>query len=392
MADFHYLIVGGGMTADAAVQGIRMRDSTGSIGIISRERHPPYNRPPLSKGLWKGDPLDGIWRNTAAMNVEMLLERDAVRIDADGHTVADAAGNTYSYRKLLIATGGTPRRLTGDPAGVVYFRTLDDYSALREAASAGASFAVIGGGFIGSEIAAALAIAGAPVTMLFPEEALGARVYPADFAGFVTRYFIEKGAAVRAGDHVLGVERRGKKFAIRTAGGAGLEADMVVAGLGITPNEELAAGAGLLCENGIRVDEWLRTSHTDIFAAGDVAAFFSPQMGKVVRVEHEDNANTMGSAAGRNMAGEQVRYGHLPFFYSDLFDIGYEAVGEIDARLETVADWREEFRQGVIYYMKAGRIRGVLLVNTWGKVDAARALIAGGAPFAASDVAGLIRE
>ena len=167
---------------------------------------------------------------------------------------------------------------------------------------------------------------------------------------------------------------------------------MVVAGLGITPNVELASGAGLACENGIRVDEWLRTSHPDIYAAGDVASFFSPQMGRDVRVEHEDNANTMGSAAGKNMAGGSVRYNHLPFFYSDLFDIGYEAVGDIDARLETVADWREEFRQGVVYYMKAGRIRGVLLLNTWGKVDAARALIAGGAPHAASDVVGLIRE
>jgi len=392
MADFHYLIVGGGMTADAAVQGIRMSDAVGSIGILCREHHPPYNRPPLSKGLWKGDPLEGIWRNTSALNAEILLGREAVRVDPDRRTVADSGGNAYSYQKLLLATGGTPRRLPGEPDGIVYFRTLDDYHALRQSGSAGASFAVIGGGFIGSEISAALAMNGFPVTMIFPEEAIGAHVYPAPFARFLNRYFGEKGVAVRAGERVLGIERRGKKCALRTSGGAGLEVDIVVAGLGITPNVDLAAAAGLRCENGIRVDEWLRTSHPDIYAAGDVASFLSPQLAKVIRVEHEDNATTMGMMAGRNMAGESLRYNHLPFFYSDLFDIGYEAVGEIDARLETVADWREEFRTGVVYYMNAGRVRGVLLLNTWGRVDAARALIAGGAPYVAADVAGLIRD
>ena len=392
MADFHYLIVGGGMTADAAVRGIRTTDAAGSVGIISREHHPPYNRPPLSKGLWKGDPPEGIWRNTTAANAEVLLGRDAIRIDPDAHTVTDAAGGVYTYRKLLLATGGTPRRLPGDPGGIVYFRTLDDYTAVRDAGAAGASFAIIGGGFIGSEIAAALAMTGSPVTMLFPEEAIGAHVYPAPFARFLTKYFSEKGVTVRAGDRVLGIERRGKRFGLRTSGGANLEVDLVVAGLGITPNVDLAASAGLACENGIRVDEWLRTSRPDIYAAGDVAAFPSPQLGKVVRVEHEDNANTMGAAAGRNMAGDSIRYDHIPFFYSDLFDIGYEAVGEIDARLEAVADWREEFRQGVVYYLNEGRIRGVLLVGTWGKVDAARALIAGSARYTAPDLAGLIRE
>ena len=392
MADFHYLIVGGGMTADAAVQGIRMTDSSGSVGIIAREHHPPYNRPPLSKGLWKGDPLDGIWRNTAAMKAEVLLAREAVRIDADAHTVADAAGNAYSYRRLLLATGGTPRRLQGDPGGIVYFRTLDDYRTVREAGAAGASFAVIGGGFIGSEIAAALALTGSRVTMIFPEASIGAHVYPAPFARFLTEYFSGKGVTVRAAVRVLGIERRGKKYTVRTSEGADLEADMVVAGLGITPNVDIAASAGIATDNGIRVDEFLKTSRPDIFAAGDVASFFSPHLNRVIRVEHEDNALTMGTTAGRNMAGESQRYDHLPFFYSDLFDIGYEAVGEIDSRLEAVADWREQFRQGVVYYMKAGRIRGVLLVNTWGKVDAARALIAGGAPYAPPDVVGLIRD
>jgi len=131
-----------------------------------------------------------------------------------------------------------------------------------------------------------------------------------------------------------------------------------------------------------------RASHPDVFAAGDVARFQIPALGTRTRVEHEDNALTMGRAAGRSMAGDETPYAHLPFFYSDLFDLGYEAVGELDPRGETVADWKEPFREGVVYFLSAGRVRGVLLWNTWGQVDAARALIGEPGPFRAADLAG----
>ena len=157
-------------------------------------------------------------------------------------------------------------------------------------------------------------------------------------------------------------------------------ATRVIAGLGIVPSVELARQAGLTVSDGIEVDERLRTSQPEIYAAGDVAQFFNPALGKRMRVEHEDNANTMGKVAGQNMAGADLRYDHLPFFYSDLFDLGYEAVGDVDARHETVVDWKEEFREGVVYYLDGGRVRGVLLWNTWGQVDAARALIAAAWP------------
>ena len=155
----------------------------------------------------------------------------------------------------------------------------------------------------------------------------------------------------------------------------------MIAGLGIVPNVELARQAGLAVSDGIEVDERLRTSRPEIYAAGDVAQFPSPALGKRMRVEHEDNANTMGKIAGQNMAGADQPYEHLPFFYSDLFDLGYEAVGDVDARHETVVDWKAEFREGVVYYLDGGRVRGVLLWNTWGQVDAARALIAEPGPF-----------
>lgn len=165
-------------------------------------------------------------------------------------------------------------------------------------------------------------------------------------------------------------------------------ADGVVAGIGIVPNVELARAAGLDLENGIKVDPSLRTSQPDIFAAGDAASFMNPTLGVRLRVEHEDNANTMGRMAGQSMAGKSVSYDHLPSFYSDLFDLGFEAVGEVDSRLETVADWKEPFREGVVYYLKDGRVRGVLLWNVWDQVDAARALIAEPGPFQAANLKG----
>jgi NADPH-dependent 2,4-dienoyl-CoA reductase/sulfur reductase-like enzyme len=141
-------------------------------------------------------------------------------------------------------------------------------------------------------------------------------------------------------------------------------------------------------ENGIVVDRFCQTSQPGIYAAGDVANFENPALGSRLRVEHEDNANTMGRTAGYNMAGRATPYDHLPFFYSDLFEFGYEAVGEVDARLETVVDWKEQFREGVVYYLKEGRVRGVLLWNTWGQVDHARGLIAEPGPFRPSDLKG----
>jgi len=177
---------------------------------------------------------------------------------------------------------------------------------------------------------------------------------------------------------------------VTTGSGRQLPVAAVVAGLGIEPNVALAEVAGLACSNGILVDAHLRTTHPDVYAAGDVANVFSDALGRRLRVEHEDAALTMGRAAGRAMAGDPAPYTHLPSFYSDLFDMGYEAVGTLDARLEMVPDWKEPFREGVIYYVEDGRVRGVLLWNVWGQVDAARALIGEPGPFRPEDLRGRI--
>jgi NADPH-dependent 2,4-dienoyl-CoA reductase/sulfur reductase-like enzyme len=397
MLKYKYFIVGGGMTADAAVHGIREVDHEGSIGLISAERQPPYKRPPLSKALWKGKPLVEIWEKAAAQSATLHLGRKVVGLDVQRRRVIDDQGTTYDYEKLLLATGGTPRRLPDDPPGVMYFRTVDDYLELRRLADRRRRFAVIGGGFIGSEIAAALAMIGMEVVMIFPEHGIGAAMFPADLSESLNAVYREKGVELRTGAQVAGVESRDGQLAIKLESDhkpsePEIVVDAVVAGIGIQPNVELALSAGLEVGDGIRVDPSLRTSWPDVFAAGDVAEFYNPALEKYVRVEHEDNANTMGEMAGRSMAGEAVSYDHLPFFYSDLFELGYEAVGEVNARLHTVDDWKEPFREGVVFYLRYGRVRGILMWNVWDRVDAARHLIAEPGPFKPEDLRSLLLE
>jgi NADPH-dependent 2,4-dienoyl-CoA reductase/sulfur reductase-like enzyme len=178
---------------------------------------------------------------------------------------------------------------------------------------------------------------------------------------------------------------------VKTSDGKDVQADAVVAGIGVEPNVQLAREMGLTIDNGIAVDEFLRTNHADIYAAGDVASFPCKPLGKRVRVEHEDNANTMGERAGQNLAGKQEPYDHLPSFYSDLFELGYEAVGDLDSRLETFVDWKEPFKEGVIYYLENQKVRGVLLWNVWEQIDASRQLISEAKPVRKDELKGRLR-
>jgi len=388
-----YLIVGGGMTGDAAVHGIREIDGSGPIAVIGSEPHPAYNRPPLSKALWKGKPLESIWREPEERGVTWHRGRTARLLDPRNRTVTDDQGTVHAYERLLLATGSSPRRLPFGDGRVVYYRTLDDYRRLRDMTAKGRRFAVIGGGFIGSEVAAALAMNDREVVLIFPDEGIGGRIFPADLARSLNDYYRDKGVEVMAGASVTGMNTSGDRSVLgvrdaRTGRETSVTVDGVVAGIGVQPNVDLAQGAGLAIDNGIRVDAGLRTTQPDIFAAGDVASCHNPILDQWLRVEHEDNANTMGRLAGRAMAGETVTYDHLSMFYSDLFDRGYEAVGELDARLETVADWKEPYKEGVVYYLRGGRVRGVLLWNVWEQVDAARRLIAERGPNQAKDLKG----
>ena len=375
MSDFKYVIIGGGMTADSAVSGIREHDGSGAIAVFTEEKDMPYNRPPLSKGLWKGDQLDSIWRNTGKQKVDFFAGTRIKSIDRSLKSVTAGDGKSYTYEKLLLATGGTPRKLPSVGEGVIYYRTVEDYRKLRAVVDTASDFVVVGGGFIGSEVAAALAMNGKNVTLIFPDNGIGARVYPKGLSAFLINYFSEKGVKVHAGESVVSIGKSDSGYAVETKSGKKFAADAVVAGVGIMPNDALAKASGLAVDNGIIVDAFLRTTDHAIYSAGDVANFYNRSLDIRMRVEHEDNANTMGKLAGLNMSGDPEPYNHLPFFYSDLFDLGYEAVGDLNAGVEVVEDWVEEYRKGVVYYLNENRVTGVLLWNTWGKLDDARKLI-----------------
>ena len=393
MPDYKYIIVGGGMTADAAAGAIRELDANGSMALFTAETDPPYDRPPLSKGLWRGAPLDKIWRTSKDLELDLHLGRRIVSLDPRNKTVVDDLGTTHTFDKLLLATGGTPRQLAFGGDSIIYFRTLADYRRLRAAADKYEHFAVIGGGFIGSEIAAALAMNGKKVTLVFPDETIGSRIYPRDVGLFLNDYYRQKGVVVRGEEAVVGLEETNKGPVLKlqqtkTQAESSVLADAVVAGIGILPNVDLAKAAGLATDNGILVDRFLRTSQPDIFAAGDVARFYNPALDRQIRLEHKDCAISTGRTAGQAMAGQPSEYNILPFFYSDLFELEYDAVGELDSRLQTVADWKEQYSEGVIYYLRDQRVCGVLLWNVWGQVDAARSLIAEPGPFTAADLKG----
>jgi 3-phenylpropionate/trans-cinnamate dioxygenase ferredoxin reductase subunit len=388
MIHYDYLIIGGGVAAESAMRGIREVDASGSIGCVGAEPYAPYDRPPLSKALWKGEPEESIWRPPLPDGVGAHFGRRVTRIDRKAHEAIDSAGDRYKYRKLLLATGGVARRLGPERPRVLHYRTLDHYRQLRALLGDSAAAIVVGSGFIGCEMAAALNLAGQQVTLVSPEDGLGPRLFPPSLSRALVDFYRGKGVDVLTNDRVEAVSPGPVSVSMRTRSGRTIVAAAVVVGVGIKPAADLAAQAGLEVKDGVIVDAMLRTADPDIYAAGDVARFPSAVLGRPMRVEHEDGAKSMGVAAGRNMAGAGAPYAYLPMFYSDLFDVGYEAVGELDPRLDVVEDWKEFPREGVVYYLAAGRVRGVLLWNVWGQVDAARALIAEPGPFDARTLEG----
>jgi NADPH-dependent 2,4-dienoyl-CoA reductase/sulfur reductase-like enzyme len=395
---YSYVVVGAGLSGASAVEGIRQVDQRGSILLLGAEKDLPYDRPPLSKQLWTGGKTvaeivlhdKGFYKMNA---VDLRLGMEVTQIDATAHTIRDSQDNAYRYERLLLATGGTPRHLNipgGESEGISYYRTLHDYRRMRDAAVEGKSVLVIGGGFIGSEIAASLRANNLAVTMLFPSSWLVSRVFPEYLGRYLTEQYRAKGIEILTDDEPVSIYRNGNGYVTRSRAGLEIRRDLIVAGIGITPNLTLARSAGLSTANGVIVNEYLQTSAPDIYAAGDIALFpeagFGPR-----RLEHWDNAVNQGRHAGRNMAGAREPFTYIPFFFSDLFEFGYEAVGDINSRLTTFADWQEENKTGVIYYLDGERLRGAMMCNVWGKVDAARALIQKAQPASAENLRGAIQ-
>ena len=395
---YDYVIVGGGLTGASAVEGIRELDETGSILLAGEENHLPYDRPPLSKKLWFGKmKVDDIFLHDHQFYdthaVTLALGTKMVRLDPGKKTITNTDNETFSYRKLLLATGCKVRTLTipgGDLDDICYFRSLDDYLRTREVAAEGKSAVVVGGGFIGSELVAALNISKLNVTMIFPGTLLCDRVFPDYLGSAVQRRYLEKGVRVLASDKPVSFTKKGAKFITRTEKGEEIESDLAIVGVGVIPEVELAKSGGLEVGNGIVVNEYLETSRPDIYAAGDNAFFPYQALGQSMRMEHWDNALNQGKWAGRNMAGAHESYTYQPYFFSDLFEFGYEATGEVDSKMETFADWQKVNDTGVIYYLRDGKVRGVMMCNVWDKVEMARELIKKGEKMSPEKLRGLI--
>jgi 3-phenylpropionate/trans-cinnamate dioxygenase ferredoxin reductase component len=383
MKKFKYIIIGGGLAGCNAIDGIRSGDSQGSILLATAENYLPYDRPPLTKKLWFGKKkVEEIFVHPqqyfADNNVDVLLNIRATEIDIASKAVIFDDGSSFQYEKLLLATGGTPRRLPiegGNLDDIYYYRTLEDYLRLKSQVQEKMRALVIGGGFIGSEIAAALNINKVNVNMLIRESYLIERVFPSSLGYAIQDEFIRRGVKIFTEDSPASISKINKHFVTRTQEGKEISSDIIIAGIGIEPETQLAKWANLDVRNGIVVNEFLQTSNPDIYAAGDNANFPYQAFDRYMRVEHWDNAINQGKTAGMNMAGANISYTYMPYFFSDLFDFGYEAVGLVDSKLETVTDWQKENDTGVIYYIQDSKVRGVMMCNLWNKVDEARELI-----------------
>ncbi|WP_308281403.1 FAD-dependent oxidoreductase [Cellulomonas sp. PS-H5] len=392
---YDYVVVGAGMAGDAAAHGIREVDPGGTVLVIGREPTAPVTRPALTKKLWT-DPefaFDEVWLPTAEeTGAELLLGEAVVAVDTAARTVTTDADVTVGYGALLLATSGHPRRLPGveDSGRVIYFRTVRDYERLRDLAGGGRHVVVVGGGYIGTELAAALVQNDTRVTLVFTQDVLTGSTFPAALARKVERRYADAGVTLLRGAKVTSTESGPDGVVVTLDDGRTLEADGVVVGAGLEIETDLARAAGLEVDDGVVVDDRLRTSDPHVWAAGDVAQYPDRLLGRR-RVEHVDNATTMGRQAGRNLAGADEPYDHTPFFYSDLFELGYEAVGRLDASLETVEDWHDDdLGAGVVYYLDGGRVVGVLLWDVWDATDRAREVIAGQTDVRPEALRGLI--
>lgn len=379
---YDHVIIGGGIAADAAARAIRETDEDASIAILSADPHAPVYRPALSKDLWTGedpDPDSQDLGTAEATGAELFTSTLVTELLPSSHTVVTARGERIRYRTALLATGSVPRRLPGvEDERVAYLRTVGDYRHLRTLAADGARIAVVGGGYIGTEVAAALTRTGAAATLAHSGARILEHMFPASITSHVEEVFAGEGVELVDGFRLEGVDA-GETLTLRGEDGRTLTADAVVLGLGARPDTFLAVEAGIETDRDlVIVDPRLRTSAPDVFAAGDVVLYDDALLGQR-HVEHVDHAEASGALAGANMARpeqEQEEYAHTPLFFSDLFDDGYEAVGRLDSSLEMREVWDEEGTAAVVHYLEDGLVEGVLLWNTWDSVPAARELIA----------------
>lgn len=329
-----YVLIGGGLASATAAENIRKFDADGSILLIGSEPHPPYNRPPLSKEYLRGEAqaAEVLPVQTAAWYVEnhvrLMTGTHAVGADTTLKTVTLDSGDTVTYEKLLVATGSSPKKLPvpgADGPNVHMLRTWEDSSALQDCL--GKKIVLVGGGYIGVEVAAGFLQKGGQAVIIEPTDHLWSKFASPEYGAFLKKKLEAAGAEIILGDEVTEVTLTG----VKTKAGAAFDGDLVLVGVGVQPNLEFAKAAGLNIDekkNGVLVNEYLETSASDVWAAGDIAGFQDPVLGKQWRVEHWNNAFWHGEIAGANMAGQHIAYDHVPNFFSDELDIHFELFGD----------------------------------------------------------------
>ena len=376
------VVIGGGAGSAAAVAELRKQGYDGSLTLVSAENTVPYERPPLSKGFLLGTsgqvPVkDAAWYEQAS--VELILGSRATRLDLAARTVTLSGGAVLGYDQLLLATGVRPRVLPGlDGDGVCYLRTGEDAATLRDRMTAAGHVAVLGGGFIGCEVAAAAIRLGKRATILEALPTLLHRALGPELGDVVAGIHRDEGVDVRTGQQVLGIRPRRGGLRISTAAGD-VDADVIVVGVGTVPNTELAEQAGLPAGHGIEVDECFATAAPGIYAIGDVAAQHLPGHGRRVRVEHHDTAIRHGRVAARNMAGQREPFADVHWFWSDQYDHTISSAGLIpgsDGPGELVIRGSLEQRSFSAFSLDGDRVRAVISLNRPRDVLDARRLIA----------------
>ncbi len=379
-----HVIIGASLAGASAAAALRKQGFDGRIVLIGDEAGSPYERPELSKKYLRGElETPVLVRPTefyAEAGIELLAGHRATAVDTARRRVATTDGE-IAYDKLLFATGASPRRLDvpgADLAGVHTLRTVQDADAIREAAADADSVVVVGGGWIGSEVAASLRQLGRTVTLVSLTSVPLEHVIGAEVGDVYRRAHEEHGVHLIAGARVTGLVGEGRVDTVELDDGRRIPAGLVVVGVGARPRTELAESAGIDVDSGILVDEHLGTNVAGVYAAGDVANAWHPHYGRRIRVEHWDNAKRQGRTAGTNMAGGSTAYDRIPYFYSDQYDIGMEYTGYAPAWDEVVLRGDPESREFIAFWLAAGRVVAGMNVNVWDVAPAIEHLVRSG--------------
>jgi 3-phenylpropionate/trans-cinnamate dioxygenase ferredoxin reductase subunit len=375
MDSTRYLLIGGGLASGQAAKQLRQKDAAASITLVGEEPYVPYDRPPLSKDFLRGEkPREELFFDSESYfqenRIELVLGTSVQRLDLAGKQAILSDGRVIHFEKALIATGGRPVHLTIPGVhlpGVHYLRRLDDAVAIAAEATQGARAVLIGAGFIGMEVAASLTQRGVHATVIETQAHMWPRFADATLAGAIQGYCVKKGVTVRTKEQVTEIRGSDRVSSVVLKSGDTLPCDFVVIGVGILPNVELAKEAGLAIDNGIVVNEYLQSSHPDIYAAGDVANYMDPIFQKRRRVEHWGHAEYCGQLAGQNMAGAGMPYDLLTYVWSDLFDLHLEFAGDEHEHDQIIVRGHVGDKSYIMLYVKQHTLTAYFAINASAK-------------------------